>query len=154
MKFQFDPAKATSNVKKHKVSFADAEGVFYDPLAIHREDPYSKDEERFVAVGLGNASQILVVVYTFREEEIRLVSARRATRREVKEYDNNSCGEISNTTYWQNLSSAVCDYCTPNMTNTSWSSLNNMSCLVNDTIFVEIEHGPRETAPAKCIQLH
>jgi uncharacterized DUF497 family protein len=88
MKFQFDPAKAKSNLKKHKVSFADAEGVFYDPLAIHREDPDSEDEERFIAVGMGSTSQILVVVYTFRGEEIRLISVRRATEREVKEYES------------------------------------------------------------------
>jgi uncharacterized DUF497 family protein len=88
MKFQFDPAKANRNLKKHKVSFADAEGVFYDPLAIHSVDPDSEDEERFIAVGLGSASQILVVVYTFRGEEIRLISVRRATSREVKEYES------------------------------------------------------------------
>ena len=88
MKFQFDPAKAKDNLRKHKVSFADAEGVFYDPLTIHSEDPYSKNEERFIAVGMGSASQILVVVYTFRSEEIRLVSVRRATRREVKDYES------------------------------------------------------------------
>ncbi len=86
MKFQFDPAKAKSNLKKHKVSFADAEGVFYDPLAIHSEDPYSEREERFIAVGMGSASQILVVIYTYRGEEIRLISVRRATGHEVKEY--------------------------------------------------------------------
>lgn len=88
MKFQFDPAKAKSNLKKHKVSFADAEGVFYDPLAIHSADPEAKDEERFIAVGLGSADQILVVVYTFRGEDIRLISVRRATGREVKEYES------------------------------------------------------------------
>ncbi len=88
MKFQFDPAKAKSNLKKHKISFADAEGVFYDPLAIHSADPESKDEERSIAIGMGSASQILVVVYTFRDEEIRLISARRATGREVKEYES------------------------------------------------------------------
>jgi uncharacterized protein len=88
MRFQFDPAKAKRNLKKHKVSFADAEGVFYDPLAIHNEDPDAEDEERFIAVGMGSASQILVVVYTFRGEEIRLISVRRATGREVKEYES------------------------------------------------------------------
>ena len=87
MRFQFDPTKAKSNLKKHKVSFADAEGVFYDPLAIHSEDPYSAGEERWIAVGMGSASEILVVVYTFRGDEIRLISVRRATRREMKEYE-------------------------------------------------------------------
>ncbi len=87
MKFQFDPAKAKSNLKKHKVSFADAEAVFYDPLAIHQEEPDSEDEERWIAVGMSSISQILVVVYTLRDDEIRLISARRATRREVKDYE-------------------------------------------------------------------
>jgi uncharacterized protein len=88
MKFQFDPAKAKRNLKKHDVSFADAEGVFYDLLAIHTEDPYAEGEERWIAVGMGSASQILVVVYTFRSDEIRLISVRRATRREVQDYES------------------------------------------------------------------
>jgi hypothetical protein len=86
MKFQFDPAKAKSNYKKHKVSFADAEGVFYDPLAIHMEDPFS-EEERWIAIGMSNVNQIFVVVYTFRGKEIRLISVRKATQREVKDYE-------------------------------------------------------------------
>jgi uncharacterized protein len=69
MHFQYDPSKARSNLKKHGVSFADAEGVFYDPLALHRPDPDAEGEERFVAVGLGSAGQILVVVYALRGED-------------------------------------------------------------------------------------
>ncbi|HLG22632.1 MAG TPA: BrnT family toxin [Candidatus Manganitrophaceae bacterium] len=88
MRFQFDPKKAATNLKKHSVSFTDAEGVFLDPLAIHREDPDTEDEERFIAVGMGNAGGILVVVYTLRDDEIRLISARRATRKEVKDYES------------------------------------------------------------------
>jgi hypothetical protein len=88
MRFQYDPAKAASNLKKHGVSFADAEGVFFDPLAIHQPDPDSVDEERFVAVGMGSAGMILVVVYTLRGEEIRLISARHATRHEVRNYES------------------------------------------------------------------
>lgn len=87
MKFQFDPAKAKSNFKKHNVSFADAEGVFYDPLAIHMEDSDSAQEERWIAVGMSSANQLLVVVYTFRGDEIRLISARQATAHEVKVYE-------------------------------------------------------------------
>lgn len=87
MKFQYDPAKAKSNLKKHKVSFADAEGVFYDPLAIHKEDPHSEQEDRWIGIGMGSASQILVAVYTFRGDEIRLVSVQQATHREVQEYE-------------------------------------------------------------------
>lgn len=88
MCFQYDPTKAASNLKKHGMSFADAEGVFYDPLAIHQLDPDSEDEERFVAVGMGSAGIILVVVYTLRGEGVRLISARRATRHEVKSYES------------------------------------------------------------------
>lgn len=88
MRFQYDPAKAAGNLKKHGISFADAEGVFYDPLAIHQLDPDSESEERFVAVGEGSAGTLLVVVYTLRGEEIRLISARRATRHEVKDYES------------------------------------------------------------------
>ncbi|HNQ56661.1 MAG TPA: BrnT family toxin [Candidatus Desulfobacillus denitrificans] len=88
MRFQYDPAKATSNLKKHGVSFADAEGVFYDPLAIHQVDPDSANEERFVAIGLGSAGAILVVIYTLRGEETRIISARHATRHEVKSYES------------------------------------------------------------------
>ena len=88
LKFEWDPNKAASNLKKHGVSFADAEGVFYDPLAIHQLDPDADDEERFVAVGVGSAGTILVVIYTLRGEEIRIISARHATQHEVKSYEN------------------------------------------------------------------
>jgi uncharacterized DUF497 family protein len=87
MKFQFDPAKAKSNFWKHQVSFADVEAVFYDPLAIHMEDPFSEGEERWIAIGLSNQYQIVVVVYMFRGEEIRLISARTANQHEVKTYE-------------------------------------------------------------------
>jgi uncharacterized DUF497 family protein len=86
VQFQFDPAKALANLRKHGVSFADAEGVFADPLAIHRSDPDAEGEERFVAIGLGSAGELLVVAYTVRGESARLISARRATRREAKDY--------------------------------------------------------------------
>ena len=87
MRFQFDPRRAASNLKKHRISFADAEGMFFDPLAIHQTDPDAEGEERFVAVGMASAGQILVVVYTLRGGDIRLISARRATHREVKNYE-------------------------------------------------------------------
>ena len=74
--------------KKHGVSFADAEGVFRGPLAIHQEDPDAEGEARFVAVGTCSAGQILVVADTLRGNDIRLISARRATRREVRDYES------------------------------------------------------------------
>lgn len=88
MRFQFDPAKAKSNLKKHRVSFADAEGIFFDPLALHQKDTDCTDEERYVAIGMGSAGKVLVAVYTVRNDEIRLISVRRATRREVKQYES------------------------------------------------------------------
>ena len=87
MRFEFDPTKAAENQNKHGISFADAEGVFADPLAVHCADPDSEGEERFIGVGLGSAGQILVVVYTIRGQSVRLISARRATKREVKDYE-------------------------------------------------------------------
>jgi uncharacterized DUF497 family protein len=88
MDFQFDPAKAAGNLRKHGVSFADAEAVFMDPLALHRIDPDAEGEERFVAVGAGSAGPLLVVVYTLRGEAIRLISARRATPVEIRAYES------------------------------------------------------------------
>ena len=87
MRFQFDPAKAAENHRKHGISFADVEGVFTDPLAIHCPDPDSGGEERFIGIGLGNAGRVLVVVYALRGQDIRLISARRATKREVRDYE-------------------------------------------------------------------
>jgi len=87
MDFEFDPAKAAGNLRKHGVSFADAEGVFMDPLTMHRIDPDAEGEERFVAVGRGSADHLLVVVYTLHADSIRLISARRATPAEHRSYE-------------------------------------------------------------------
>jgi uncharacterized DUF497 family protein len=88
MRFQFDPDKAKNNVKKHKVSFADVESVFYDPLAIQIYADAFFEEERWIAIGMGNNNKIYVVVYTIRNNEIRLISARKATKQEVKDYED------------------------------------------------------------------
>jgi uncharacterized DUF497 family protein len=87
MRFQYDPDKAAANFKKHGVSFADAEGVLQDPLALTTEDPDAEGERRFVAVGLGNAGELLVIVYSERGGDYRLISARRPTRKERKVYE-------------------------------------------------------------------
>lgn len=86
MRFEYDPSKAASNLRKHGVSFADAESVFEDPLAIHRTDPDAEDEERFIAIGLGAGAELLVAVYVLRGTTIRIISVRRTTRLEVKNY--------------------------------------------------------------------
>ncbi len=87
MSFEYDPQKAKINQQKHGVSFAETEMVFFDPLAIHDIDPDSVTEERFIAVGMGNKGLLLVVVYTLRGDIIRLISARRATKKEKKTYE-------------------------------------------------------------------
>ncbi|MGK7886051.1 MAG: BrnT family toxin [Crocosphaera sp.] len=87
MSFEYDPQKAKTNQQKHGVSFAEAEMVFFDPLAIHDIDPDSITEERFIAVGMGNNELLLVVIYTMRGDIIRLISARRATKKEKKTYE-------------------------------------------------------------------
>lgn len=88
MRFQYDPAKAAANLKKHGVSFADAEGVLEDLLAVTVEDPDAEGERRFVTVGLGNAGELLVAIWTWRGEECRLISARRPTRKERRHYES------------------------------------------------------------------
>ena len=87
MRFQYDPAKDAANVCKHGVWFADAEGVFEDPLALLTEDPDALGERRYVAIGFGRLGELLVVVYSERADEYRLISARRATRKERKAYE-------------------------------------------------------------------
>ena len=86
MRFRHDPAKAAANLRKHAVSFADAEGVFGDPLAVTVEDPDAMGEQRFVTIGLGSANELLVVVWTMRDDDCRVISARRPTRKERKHY--------------------------------------------------------------------
>ena len=87
MRLEHDPVKAAANLKKHGVSFADAEGALFDPLAVTIEDIGAVNEPRHVTIGLGSAGDLLVVVYTFRDGEPRLISARRATRRERRTYE-------------------------------------------------------------------
>ena len=87
MRFKHDPAKAASNLKKHAVSFADAEGVLEDPLAVSVEDADAVGEQRFITIGLGSAGELLVLAWTEREGECRPISARRPTRKERKCYE-------------------------------------------------------------------
>ncbi len=86
MDYQWDPRKALSNLRKHNVSFADAVTVFSDDNSITIEDDFS-GEERFVTIGLDTLGRILVVVYNYRENTIRIISARKATSRERKQYE-------------------------------------------------------------------
>ena len=87
MRIRFDPAKAAVNLRKHDVSFADAEGVLHDPLALTVEDESSEGEQRFVSIGRGSGGDLLVVVWTQTGQDHRLISARRPTRKERKCYE-------------------------------------------------------------------
>jgi uncharacterized DUF497 family protein len=87
MRVVWDPRKAKANHRKHRVRFSDAEGVLFDPLALAREDETSEGESRFVVIGADHAGKITVVVYTQRGATLRLISARRATRREARQYE-------------------------------------------------------------------
>ena len=88
--FEWDERKAKRNLKKHGVSFEEAATVFGDPLSLTIDDPlHSKHEERFVTMGESVRRRILVVVHTERGDNIRIISARVATRRERKAYEEN-----------------------------------------------------------------
>ena len=88
--FEWDEVKAAANVRKHRVSFDEAKTVFGDPLSLTNADPdHSTDEERFVDIGMSTQGRVLGVVYTEREQTIRLVSCRLATRRERRIYEQN-----------------------------------------------------------------
>ena len=89
LRFTWDPKKAAANVRLHGVTFPEASTAFGDPLSITVPDPdHSEDEERFILTGLSRSQQLLVVVHVERRgTEIRLISARRASRPERTAYE-------------------------------------------------------------------
>ena len=87
MKIECDPVKARANFLKHGVEFADAVGVLEDPQAITVEDPDAESEQRFITIGLDFLGRVVIVVYSYRGDNIRLISARKATRREIRIYE-------------------------------------------------------------------
>ena len=88
MQFEWNTEKAKANLKKHEVSFDEAETVFDDPLFVIFADPdHSFEEKRFIIMGESNQNRLLVVSYTERPPKTRLISAREATRPERKKYE-------------------------------------------------------------------
>jgi uncharacterized protein len=89
IQFEWDDEKNKSNRKNHKVSFEEAKTVFFDPGALLIHDPdHSEDEERFIIMGISQTLKILVVCHCYRanDEVIRIISARKANRYEIKQY--------------------------------------------------------------------
>ncbi len=84
----WDPAKARANLKKHGVSFSDAALALYDPKALTVEDETAIGERRWISVGLDATGRVVVIVYAQRNDKIRLVSARSATKMERRRYES------------------------------------------------------------------
>ena len=92
MKFEWDSAKAASNIKKHGVSFEEAVTVFKDPLAFIFDDTaHSEQEHREIIIGMSALRRMLLVCFVERlEDTVRLISARPATRLEIRDYEENT----------------------------------------------------------------
>lgn len=90
LRFEWEPRKATANVRKHRVSFAEAKTVFLDDNALLLPDEdHSADEDRFVILGISVRLRVLVVCHCYRESEevIRIISARKANKLERAQYE-------------------------------------------------------------------
>ncbi len=85
--FEWDESKAKENKSKHRISFADTFSVFDDPNAVTLEE-FQRGEQRYVTIGMDAFGRILVVVYMWRGENIRIISARKAVRYEVRQYES------------------------------------------------------------------
>lgn len=83
----FDPKKNAANVQKHGVSLTEGDGVLNDPLAVTIEDDSAKGEQRFVTIGSNTFGSLMVVVYTYRGDEARFISVRRAETKGKKAYE-------------------------------------------------------------------
>ena len=87
MDYEWDPDKAAANLQKHGIRLSYGVDVLEDLSALTREDTSAQGEQRWVSVGMDGLGRVLTVVYTYRGERIRLLSARRATRREREHYE-------------------------------------------------------------------
>lgn len=85
--FEWDELKAKENKSKHGISFADTFAVFEDPNAVTIED-FRQGEQRYATIGRDAFGHLLVVVYTWREDHIRIIPARKAVRYEVRQYES------------------------------------------------------------------
>jgi uncharacterized DUF497 family protein len=97
MKFSWDPRKAESNLRKHDVAFDEAISVFSDPMALIFDDMiHSEDEHREIIIGFSTLRRLILVCFVERSEDtIRIISARRATKTEIRDYEKNTRNKIS-----------------------------------------------------------
>jgi uncharacterized DUF497 family protein len=85
--FEWDPEKERKNIRKHEVSFEEASSIFEDPLFITViDEEHSTNEERYITIGLSSRNRLLLIAHTERNDRIRIISARKATKNEEKFY--------------------------------------------------------------------
>ena len=87
---QFDPAKNAANIAKHGVSLADGDGVLLDPLALTVEDSTSRGEQRWQTIGVNSFGELMIVVWTNRGSDVRLISVRKPEPKERRDYETSS----------------------------------------------------------------
>ena len=97
MKFSWDPRKADSNLRKHGIAFDEAITVFNDPIALIFDDMvHSEEEHREIIIGFSTLRRLILVCFVERSEDtIRIISARRATKVEIRDYEKNAQHKIS-----------------------------------------------------------
>ncbi len=89
--FEWDPNKAKENIETHGISFDEASTAFGDTLSLAIYDPlHSEEEDRFILIGNSHKNRLLVIVHTERAENIRIISAKKATKKERKQYEENA----------------------------------------------------------------
>ncbi|MGH8596813.1 MAG: BrnT family toxin [Gammaproteobacteria bacterium] len=87
MPSSFDPGKDAANRKKHGIPLTEGDGVLNDPLALTIEDSSSQGEQRFISIGINVFGNLRVVVYAFRDEDVRIISVRKAEPKEIRAYE-------------------------------------------------------------------
>ena len=91
LSFEWDTQKANNNKEKHGISFDEASTVFADPFSLTIHDPLHSDfEDRFIIIGVSHKHRVLIVVYTEREDKIRIISARKAKKKERSYYESHA----------------------------------------------------------------
>jgi len=88
MGYQWDPNKAALNLRNHGIDFADAVGVFEDDWALTLEEQEVRGEQRFVSIGMDFLGRVILVVYTYRNDDIRIISARKTIKSEREIYES------------------------------------------------------------------